>query len=122
MSLKERAREDRHRVFMQTDHFAEEHTWNGITFICVTDDEAVLKRKNNNVNDISWNFNSDETLVYVPAEDWPGRRVTNERGFFDNRYMTILEIQDDMDMLSIRLGTVSPKAVGGGDGYDDEDA
>lgn len=121
MSLKERAREDRHRVFMQTDHFAEEHTWNGIPFICVTDEEAALKRKNNNVNDISWDFNRANTLVYVPAEDWPGRRVPNEHGFFDNRHMVIREIQDDLGMLAIMLETVAPKTVGGADEAEDDD-
>lgn len=109
MSLKTRIALDRHRVFMQTNHFAEEHTWNGIPFTCVTDDEAALKRKNNNVNDISWDNNTVETLVYVPAEDWPGRRVPNEHGWFDNRHMKILQIQDDMDMLAILLTSVSPK-------------
>ena len=97
---------------MQMNHFASEHTWNGIPFICVTDEEAALKRKNNNVNDISWDNNTMETVVYVPKEDWPGRIVPNEHGFFDNRHMKILQIQDDMDFLTIVLNTVSPKAIG----------
>lgn len=111
MSLKTRIEQDRHRVFMQTDHFADEHTWNGITFTCVTDDETALKRKNNNVNDISWDNNTIDVMVYVPKEDWPGRTVPNEHGFFDNRHMKILQIQEDMGMLGILLTTVSPKSI-----------
>ena len=111
MSLKDRIYADRSRVFLQMKHFADEHTWNGIPFTCVTDEETALKRKNNNVNDISWDNNTMETVVYVREEDWPGRRVPNEHGFFDNRHMKIMQIQDDMGMLTIVLSTVSPKAV-----------
>ena len=111
MSLKDRIDADRRRVFMQTGHFADDHTWNGVTFTCVTDEETALKRKNNNVNDISWDNNTMETVVYVREEDWPGRRVPNEHGFFDNRHMKIMQIQDDMGLLTIVLSTVSPKAV-----------
>lgn len=111
MSLKDKIAGDRHRVFMQMNHFASEHTWNGIPFVCVTDEETALKRKNNNVNDISWDNNTMETVVYVPKEDWPGRMVPNEHGFFDNTHMKIMQIQDDMAFLTIVLSTVSPKAV-----------
>ena len=112
MSLKERIDLDRRRVFMQMDHFASFHTWNGRKFRCVTDDEVALKRKNNNVNDISWDNNTIETMVYVPQEDWPGRYpVPNDHGFFDNVHMKILQVQNDMGMLGIVLSTSSPKAV-----------
>lgn len=111
MSLKDRIEADRSRVFLQKQHFADDHTWNGITFTCVTDEETALKRKNNNVNDISWDNNTMETVVYVREEDWPGRKVPNEHGFFDNRHMKIMQIQNDMGLLTIVLSTVSPKAV-----------
>lgn len=111
MSFKDRVAADRRRVFLRPDHFAEDHTWNGIAFNCVTDEETALKRKNNNVNDISWDNNTRETVVYVRDEDWPGRKVPNEHGFFDNMHMKIMQIQEDMGMLTIVLSTVSPKAV-----------
>ena len=111
MALKDRIADDLTRVFMQEDHFSEEHTWNGIPFHCVTDEEAALKRKNNNVNDVSWDNNTSETLVYVPAQNWPGRIVPNEHGYFDNRAMKILQIQNDMGMLAILLVANMPKAV-----------
>lgn len=112
MSLKDRIAADRKRIFLRTDHFAETHTWNGIPFSCVTDDEAALKRKNNNVNDISWDNNTMETIVYVREEDWPGGRVPNTHGWFDHMHMKIMQIQEDIGMLAIVLSTVSPKAVG----------
>lgn len=111
MALKDRIEADLTRVFMQEDHFSEEHTWNGKKFFCVTDEEAALKRKNNNVNDISWDNNTMETLVYVPAKSWPGRAEPNEHGLFDKRPMKILQVQDDMGMLAILLVTNMPKAV-----------
>lgn len=113
MSLKDRIATDRHRVFMNRDHFAEEHSWNSVPFVCVTDDEEALKRKNNNVNDISWDNNTIDATLYVPAEDFPGRPLPNEYGYFDGRYMKILQVQDDYGMLTIVLTTASPKAVTG---------
>ena len=111
MALKDRIEADRRRVFMQMGHFAEAHTWNGVKFMCVTDEEAALKRKNNNVNDVSWDNNTMETIVYVPREDFPGRAIPNEHGFFDNMHMKILQVQDDMGMLAIVLVTNMPRAV-----------
>lgn len=113
MSLKTRIQEDRLRVFLQRGHFADDHTWNGMPFLCVTDEESALKRKNNNVNDISWDNNTRETTLYVREEDWPGRKVPNEHGFLDNRHMKIMQIQEDMGLLTIVLSTVMPKAVAG---------
>lgn len=117
MSLKDRIETDRHRVFMQEKHFADRHTWNGTEFVCVTDDEEALKRKNNNVNDISWDNNTMDVTVYVPKEDWPGRAIPNEHGFFDHRHMKILQVQEDMGMLTLVLTTVSPKPIAAGEDY-----
>lgn len=113
MSLKERIITDRHRVFMREDHFAEEHTWNGIPFVCVTDDEEVIKRKNNNVNDISWDNNTRDVMLFVPAEDWPGRNPPspNDRGYFDNKLMKILQVQNDGEMYCLVLSTPSPAPI-----------
>lgn len=112
MALKDRIQDDLTRVFMQQAHFCEAHTWNGRRFMCVTDEEAALKRKNNNVNDISWDNNTKETIVYVPRTSWPGRAEPNEHGYFDGCPMKILQVQDDMGMLAILLVTNMPKAVG----------
>lgn len=111
MALKDRIADDLTRVFMQEDHFSEEHTWNGRRFMCVTDEEAALKRKNNNVNDISWDNNTSETLVYVPESKWPGRAEPNEHGYFDGRPVKILQAQNDMGMLAILLVSNITKAV-----------
>lgn len=111
MSLKDKIASDRHTVFMQTGHFADEHTWNGMPFICVADEEQALKRKNNNVNDISWDNNTREVIIYVPKEDFPGRAIPNERGFFDGRPVKILQVQDDMGMYGIALVANYPRQV-----------
>lgn len=112
MSLKDRIAADRSRVFMQENHFAEWHAWNGVKFLCVVDEDTALKRKNNNVNDISWDNNTIDTLIYVPQDKWPGRYpVPNERGVFDKAMMKILQVQNDMGMLAIVLSAQSPKAV-----------
>lgn len=113
MSLKSRIIEDNHRVFMNMSHFASEHTWNGKTFICVTDEENALKRKNNNVVDLSWDNNSHEVTIYVPVKDFPGRVMPNEQGYFDNKYMKILQYSEDHEMYTIVLVDFEPKAVAG---------
>ena len=111
MSLKTRIAKDNHRVFMNMGHYASEHTWNGVTFTCVTDEESALKRKNNNVNDVSWDNNTREILIYVPTESLPGRAEPNEFVLFDNRQMKVLQVNEDMGMLSIVLVANYPKAV-----------
>lgn len=113
MSLKTRIREDNHRVFMNMTHFADTHNWNGTEFICVTDEEHALKRKNNNVVDLSWDNNSRDVTVFVPSEDFPGRAMPNECGYFDNKPMKIMQVSEDNDMLTIVMANFDPKAVAG---------
>lgn len=117
MALKDRIATDRLKVFINPNHFATEHTWNGTTFLCVVDEDTVLKRKNNNVNDISWDNNTIDTLIYVRKEDFPGRTIPNEAGYFDGKMMRMLQVQDDMGMLTIALTRKSPKALGGNEDY-----
>lgn len=103
--LADRIERDITRTFVRRGHghFESEHTWNGVPFTCVTDEEAALKRKNNNVVDVGWDNNTTETLVYVPRESFPGRPEPNEHGFFDNKPMKILQVNEDMGMLAILL-------------------
>lgn len=91
MSLKDKAEGDRLRVFQNSRHFADIHTWNGIPFLCVTDEETALKRKNNNVVDVSWDNNTSETVVYVREEDFPGRIQPNEHGFLTTNPLNTAE-------------------------------
>lgn len=112
MSLKEKIEKDNRRLFMNRNHFAEMHTWNGSPFKCVVDEDAALKRKNNNVVDLSWDNNTTETMIYVPAGEFPGVPVPNEHGIFDRRQMKILQVQEDMGMLAILMVAYEPKVVG----------
>ena len=113
MSLKDRIPRDNHKVFMNTDHFAEEHTWNGVKFTCVPDDTEALKRKNNNVNDISWDNNIREALIHTPLEGFPGGREPepNTHVIFDNRPMRVLGVTHNIGMLDIHIGALDPREV-----------
>lgn len=111
MALKDRIRADIRRVFINMNHFAETHTWNGMPFQCVTDEETALKRKNNNVVDLSWDNNTRETLLYTPVEGFPGRVVPNEHILFDKTPMKVMQVQNDEGMYTILLVTFEPKAV-----------
>lgn len=111
MSLKERVSDDRRRVYMNTGHFADEHTWNGLPFTCIVDEEEALKRKNNNVVDLSWDNNTREKTIYVPEEDLPGHAIPNEHILFDSTPMKVLQVSNDMGMLAIVLVAYDPKAV-----------
>ena len=64
MALKDRIAADNTRVFMNMDHFAEYHYWNGARIRCVPDEELAIKRKNNNVNDIY------QSLLWM--QEWEG--------------------------------------------------
>lgn len=111
MALFDKVSEDNKLVFLNFDHFASMHSWNGKKFPCVTDEETALKRKNNNVVDVSWDNNTTETVIYVRKEDFPGRVIPNEHGFFDNKPMKILQKNEDMGMLTITLVSYDAKAV-----------
>ena len=111
MSLKDMISDHITRVFMNFEHFAEWHTWNGKKILCVVDEDSALKRKNNNVVDLSWDNNISETLIYVPVKDFPGRVEPNEHIFFDNIPMKITQRQEDMGMYTILLTGNEAKAV-----------
>lgn len=111
VSLNDRIVSDRSRVFLNLKHFATVHRLNGTPFTCVIDEDEALKRKNNNVNDISWDNNTIDTLLYVREEDWPGRKppVPNEFVYFDNVHMKVLTVSHNMGIMEILLTTNSPK-------------
>jgi len=113
MSLRERIAADISRVFMQMDHFAEIHYWNGQPIVCVPDEEESLKRKNNNVNDISWDNNIREILIHTPLEGFPGGREPepNTRVVFDTKPMKVLDVVHNMGLLGILLSVPDPKEL-----------
>ena len=113
MALKDRIAEDIDRVFMQMDHFAEIHYWNGQEITCVPDDEESLKRKNNNVNDISWDGNTRTLLIHTPLDKFPGGREPepNTHIMFDRKPMKVLDVQHNMGMLDITLTVHDPREM-----------
>jgi len=113
MALKDRIQRDNHKVFMNMDHFAEQHTWNGIPFICVPDDTEALKRKNNNVNDIPWDNDTLDKVLFVPADSLPARAQPNEFVLFDGVQMRVLRVIDAIGMKEIHLTVGFAKGVSG---------
>ena len=113
MALKDRIAEDIDRIFMQMDHFAETHYWNGQAIKCVPDDEESLKRKNNNVNDISWDNNTRVVLIHTPLATFPGGREPepNTHVMYDKRPMKVLDIQHNMGLLDILLTALDPREM-----------
>lgn len=111
MALKDRVARDNHNVFMNLDHFAETHTWNGIPFTCVPDDTEALKRKNNNVNDISWDNNTLDKVLFVPEDSLPGRAQANEFVLFDGVQMRVSDVIDAVGMKEIHLTVGYAKGV-----------
>lgn len=112
MSLRDRLINDVSRVFMNQNQFAEKHTWNGKQIVIVPDEEAALKRKNNNVVDVAWDNNTTEVLIYTPVEGFPGRVEPNEHILFDNKPMKVLQANKVYGMYAILLVSFDPKAVG----------
>lgn len=114
MGFKDRVADDINRVFLNLEQFADMHAWNGYPLRCVTDEETALKRKNNNVVDVSWDNNTTETVVYAKMEGFPGRPVPNEHVTFDRKPMRILQVQQDMGVYTILLvSNVTKRAVVG---------
>ena len=103
MALKDRFNRDNHKIFMNQDHFGETHTWNGIPFVCVPDDTEALKRKNNNVNDIGWDSNTVDKVLFVPIDSLPARAQPNEFIVLDGVQMRVLHVIDAKGMKEIHL-------------------
>lgn len=112
MALKDRIAVDVHRIFMQKDHFAETHYWNGVEITCIPDEEEALKRKNNNVNDISWDNNTRNVLIHTPIDDFPGSKPEpNTHVIFDRKPMKVLSAESAIGMFHIELVALDPREV-----------
>lgn len=111
--FKDRVERDIHRCFMRMDHFGETHYWNGYEIVCVPDEEQALKRKNNNVNDISWDNNNRSVLIHTPLAGFPGGREPepNTHIIFDNRSMKVIEVDHNMGVLDIVLTALDPREM-----------
>ena len=95
MALKDRIAEDINRVFLQMDHFAETHYWNGEEITCVPDEEEALKRKNNNYRSV---FSSEyEQYIKNESEGLPrlnkvAREILFKYCTFSQKYRNALNI------------------------------
>ena len=112
MSLTERIAVDIHRVFMNEDQFCETHYWNGTPIKCIPDEEEAIKRKNNNVNDISWDNNSRSLIIHTPLEGFPGGEPEpNTHVVYDKKPMRVLVVNHNMGMLDITLSAFDPREI-----------
>lgn len=112
MALRDRIFRDVHRVFMNMGHFAEKHYWNGKAIDCVPDEEEALKRKNNNVNDISWDNNIRQILLHTPVDTFPeSEPEPNTHIIYDRKPMKILDVNINMGMYDILLCSLDPREV-----------
>lgn len=109
MAFKDILQYDIEAVFLNLDELGEDHTWDGKPLRCVVDEETALKRKNNNVVDLSWDNNTMDKVLYCSVEGFPGRPVPNTQHYFDDRPYRILQVQDDMGVYTIVLAATLPR-------------
>ena len=111
MALKDMIQDHRAKVFMNPNHFATTHTWNGRPFTCVVDDDEALKRKNNNVNDISWDNNTRSILIHTPLADFPGGKEPepNTHVHFDKKPFKVLDVVTNGGVIGISLTAIDPR-------------
>lgn len=112
MALIDRIPLDNHNVFMNLGQFAETHLWNGVPIVCVEDDTEALKRKNNNVVDISWDNNTIDKVIFVPEDNLPGPVAPNTTVVYDRTQMRVLDVIDAMGMKEIHLSLNTTKVMG----------
>lgn len=113
MAFKDRVANDINRCFMRMDHFGETHYWNGYEITCIPDEEEALKRKNNNVNDISWDNNNRSVLIHTPLASFPGGREPepNTHVIYDNRSMKVVSVEHNIGVLGITLAAFDPREM-----------
>lgn len=110
MAFKDRISRDISVVFMNQGQFGETHYWDGFPIQCVPDEEEALKRKNNNVNDVSWDNNIRNILLHTPLSGFPGGEPTpNSQHILDNRAYKILSVDCDCGMLEIMLAALESR-------------
>ena len=103
MSFKEAAAQDIDAVFMNVDEFADVHEWEGKSIICLIDVDTELKRKNNNVLDISWDNNRDEIHVFVSKTQLEHKPIINNDILLDGDSYRVMSVEEDMGMYVISL-------------------
>ena len=103
MALKDRIARDNKNIFMNQDHFAETHTWNGHPFTCVLDDI-------NNNKKIQFN-NSQEKIIFVPNNSLPARAEPDTTVIFDGVQMRVMDVIDAIGIKEIHLSLFSDVTV-----------
>jgi hypothetical protein len=102
VSLRERIAGDNARL-MNLDQFGERHMWDNTEITCIIDREAALKRKNNNVVDLSWDFNYEELVLYALASAFTKKPLPQQTVLFDRNMWRVLQVGEDEGMLNVLL-------------------
>lgn len=113
MPLQDRLEADARRILESTEQFATEHLWDRRPIICVVDNHTALKRKNNNVIDISWDNDSEEILLYVHESQFKGmsRPRSQQTVLFDKTIMTVSQVSLDEGVYEMILTTRKARDV-----------
>jgi len=101
MSLKELIFNDIDSVFLNLDDFAEEHEVNGITLLCIVDDDRLIER----TDAAAQGTYLGEKLLFLKASDLPGKPSVGFRMTLDGELYYVRACAENMGMYEIRLGT-----------------
>lgn len=103
MTLRENIQNDISEVFMRDDEFAEDHVYNGKVIRCIIDQDADLKRKNNNVLDINWDNNHAQIHLFVGDDQLDARPEINTEVLLDGQSWRVMICDYEMGMYVITL-------------------
>ena len=67
--------------------------------------------KNKNINDISWQENAVDKVIFVPEDSLPARAQPNEQVIFDGVLMRVANVIDAIGMKEIHLNLGFAKGV-----------
>ena len=102
MALKDRIKRDNQRVFMNENHFAEQHVLNGHSFTCMLDDTQTQHDHKNNTRDM---------IIYVTDENLPIKIHPGQEVIFDAMLMYVTGVTDGIGLKAVYLSSQEPFAM-----------
>lgn len=97
MSFKAQIADDIERVFLNSDDFAESHTIEGITVVCVVDDNAQARVKQGRILGMV----EADVILFGKASDFPFR--PEEHMNVDGKEMFVVKWAEAMGVIEIAL-------------------
>lgn len=99
MSFKAQIQDDIERVFINLDDFAESHTIEGTTVMCVVDDNAQARVKQGRILGMV----EADVILFGKAEDFPYTRGPEELMNVDGKEMIVVKWAEAMGVVEIAL-------------------